>query len=184
MCSFRATHVLGLLCLALAGCATGTVFGPVQTVVVPALAPTAEVPLAAPHANAAAAQRIRVFPSHLDPQSDLYRQRSVFFDFDGWALRQQDKQVVEMHGIYLWRYPELHVRVEGNTDDRGSREYNLALGERRAQAVKETLQLLGASGEQIDTVSYGEEKPRHHGRDERSRAQNRRADIVYRATSR
>ena len=76
------------------------------------------------------------------------------------------------------------MRVEGNTDDRGSREYNLALGERRAQTVKEALQLLGARDEQIDTVSYGEEKPRRPGRDERSRAQNRRADNVYRAMSR
>lgn len=184
MCSFRATGVLSLLCLALAGCATSTVFGPVNTLIVPALPATADAPLPESHADTVAAQKIRVFPSHLDPESDLYRHRSVFFNFDDWALRKQDAQVVEMHGIYLWRYPELHVRVEGNTDDRGSREYNLALGERRAQTVKEALQLLGARDEQIDTVSYGEEKPRRPGRDERSRAQNRRADIVYRAMSR
>lgn len=184
MCSFRATPSLSLLCLLLAGCATGTVLGPVQTVLVPPLPSAAAAPLPESQAENVAARHIRVFPSHLDPASDLHRHRSVFFDFDGWSLRQQDEQVVEMHGIYLWRYPELRVRVEGNTDDRGSREYNLALGERRAQAVKEALHLLGARDEQIEAVSYGEEKPRHPGHDERSRALNRRADIVYRAASR
>ena len=184
MCSVRATAALCVLATVLAGCATGTVFGPVNTVLVAPLPVAASAPLPKPQPEVVAAQRIRVFPPHLDPDSELYQHRSVFFAFDDWVLRSEDQPVVESHGLYLWRYPELRVRVEGNTDDRGGREYNLALGERRAQAVKAAMQLLGAKEDQIETVSYGEEKPRRQGLDETSRAHNRRADIVYRKTSR
>lgn len=174
----RVSAVLPALVAALAGCATGTALGPLRPVVVAPLPVAASAPL--PRAQPEpVAQRIKVLPAHLDPDSELYQRRSVYFAFDDWGLRSEDRAVVESHGNYLWRYPELRVRVEGNTDDRGGREYNLALGERRAYAVKAAMQLLGARDDQIETVSYGEEKPRDPGTDEESRAHNRRADIVY-----
>jgi peptidoglycan-associated lipoprotein len=172
-----------MACALMAGCA-GTVRDPPWPVVVPPLPPAVAEPEPLPPPPGPAPQIIKVLPPHLDPDSELYKNRSVFFAFDDEALRPKDLAVVESHGIYLWRYPELHIRVEGNTDDRGGREYNLALGERRAQSVKAALRLLGAREEQIETVSYGEEKPRRHGTNDSSRAYNRRADIVYRKTSR
>ncbi len=162
---------------------TSTVVEQGGTVFVAPLPAAASAPLPEPTPEPAA-QVINVLPPHLDPDSELYRHRSVFFAFDQSTLRPQDLSVVEAHGIYLWRYPELRVRVEGNTDDRGSREYNLALGQRRAEAVGAAMRLLGAREDQIEAVSYGEEKPRRSGDDEASRAHNRRADIVYRRTSR
>lgn len=184
MTVLRVVAALPALAIALAGCATGTALGPVRSVFVPPLPVAASAPLPRPQPEPEAGQRIKVLPPHLDPDSELYGHRSVFFAFDEWSLRPEDQPVVESHGIYLWRYPELRVRVEGNTDDRGGREYNLALGERRAQALKAAMQLLGAREEQIETMSYGEEKPRRPGTDEAARAHNRRADIVYRRTSR
>jgi peptidoglycan-associated lipoprotein len=87
--------------------------------------------------------------------------------------------VVAAHAKYLGQNRTTRVRIEGNTDERGSREYNLALGQRRADAVREMMQVLGASPGQIETISFGEEKPRAQGSDERSWAENRRADIRY-----
>jgi peptidoglycan-associated lipoprotein len=87
--------------------------------------------------------------------------------------------VIELQGQYLARNPALQLRVEGNTDERGSSEYNLALGQRRAQAVKSALQLYGVKDSQVEAVSFGKEKPRATGHDESAWAQNRRADIVY-----
>jgi peptidoglycan-associated lipoprotein len=86
---------------------------------------------------------------------------------------------VAAHAKYLSQNRSRRVRVEGNTDERGSREYNLALGQRRADAVKQMMQLLGASGDQIETLSFGEEKPKASGHDESAWQENRRADIRY-----
>lgn len=167
----------------LSGC-SGWVLDPPNTVVIAPLPAAASAPLPKPPPPAQAGQVIKVMPPHLDPDSELYQNRSVFFAFDDATLRPVDRAIAEAHGTYLWRYPELHVRVEGHTDDRGGREYNLALGERRAQALKSAMQLLGARDEQIETISFGEEKPRTAGADEASRAWNRRADIVYRTSLR
>ena len=116
---------------------------------------------------------------HLDPASSLSRERSVYFDFDQFVIRSQDRPVVEAHGKYLAAQRALKVSIEGNADERGSREYNLALGQKRAQAVVQSLKLLGASDDQLEAVSYGEERPKATGHDEESWAQNRRADIRY-----
>jgi peptidoglycan-associated lipoprotein len=171
------------LAAVLSGC-SGLVKDPPQTLYVPPLPAAASAPLPRAKPQQPAARVIKVLPPHLDPDSELYQHRSVFFAFDDSAIRPEDRAIVESHGIYLWRYPELRIRVEGNTDDRGGREYNLALGERRAQAVKAAMRLLGARDEQIETMSYGEEKPRASGMDEDARARNRRADIVYRKSVR
>jgi len=102
----------------------------------------------------------------------------VYFDFDSSEIKAEYQSVVSAHAAYLVKYPAARVRLEGNTDERGSREYNIGLGERRAQAVRKALMLQGAGDKQITTVSYGEERPAAEGHDEAAYAQNRRVDIV------
>jgi peptidoglycan-associated lipoprotein len=113
-----------------------------------------------------------------DPSSPLAK-RSVYFDFDMFVVKSDYQSLVEAHGRYLVANKARRVVIEGNADERGSREYNLALGQKRAEAVKSRLALLGVIGAQIDTVSFGEERPRAAGHDEPAWAENRRADIVY-----
>ncbi|MGE5526647.1 MAG: peptidoglycan-associated lipoprotein Pal [Rhodospirillaceae bacterium] len=113
-----------------------------------------------------------------DP-SNILSKRSVYFDYDSNIVKDEYKPLVTAHAKYLSQNRSAHVTVQGNTDERGSREYNIALGQRRADAVKQMMQLLGASPNQIETVSFGEEKPRADGHDEKAYAENRRADIVY-----
>jgi peptidoglycan-associated lipoprotein len=105
--------------------------------------------------------------------------RSIYFDYDGFLVSPEYKAVVEAHAKYLMANKSARMRIEGNTDERGSREYNLALGQRRADAVKRALVLLGASEVQIETVSFGEEKPRLPGSTEEAWRENRRSDIAY-----
>jgi peptidoglycan-associated lipoprotein len=104
---------------------------------------------------------------------------SVYFDYDSNAVKEEFAPVVQSNARYVAQQKVTRVKIEGNTDERGSREYNLALGQRRADAVKQRMTLLGVPAQQIETVSFGEEKPRAAGEDEKSRAENRRADIVY-----
>jgi peptidoglycan-associated lipoprotein len=106
-------------------------------------------------------------------------EHSVYFDYDQTAIRDADVSVVEANAAWIRAHPSLRVEVQGNCDERGSREYNLALGARRAEAVKRALELTGADGSRIKTVSFGSEKPVASGHDEQSYAKNRRADIVY-----
>jgi peptidoglycan-associated lipoprotein len=124
------------------------------------------------------AQASRGLDPFNDPASPLYK-KSVFFDFDSFVVKSEFQPVVEAHGKYLASTKNRRIVVEGNTDERGGREYNLALGQKRAEAVKQRLMLLGASDAQIETVSFGKEKPRAVGSNEEAWAQNRRADIVY-----
>ena len=124
------------------------------------------------------AQAARGLDPFNDPNHPLYK-KSVFFDFDSFVVKSEYQPVVEAHGKYLATNKQRRVTVEGNTDERGGREYNLALGQKRAEAVKQRLMLLGATDGQIETVSFGKEKPRATGSNEEAWAQNRRADIVY-----
>ncbi len=140
----------------------------------PSAAPTP--PSAAPAPVAPAAQP--AYDALNDPNSPLAK-RSVFFDFDQFVVKPDFFPTVEAHGKYLAEHSARHIVIEGNADERGSREYNLALGQRRADAVKERLLLLGARNAQIETISFGKERPRALGHDEAAWAQNRRADIVY-----
>ena len=114
-----------------------------------------------------------------DPSNILSR-RSVFFDYDSNVVKEEFKPVVSAHAGYISKARQQRMTIQGNTDERGSREYNLALGQRRADAVKQMMTLLGATASQIETVSFGEEKPRATGSNEQAYAENRRADIVYR----
>jgi peptidoglycan-associated lipoprotein len=136
-------------------------------------APTVETPAPAP----APAPVVAVDPLN-DPTSILAK-RSVYFPFDVSAVQPDDKPVVEAHGKYLSEHPDRKVRVEGNCDERGSTEYNLALGQRRADSVKKMLILSGAKSSQIETVSYGKEKPVCTEHNEACWKQNRRSDIKY-----
>jgi peptidoglycan-associated lipoprotein len=104
----------------------------------------------------------------------------IYFDYDQAEIKPEFTQVVQAHGQKLASSASMQVRLEGHTDERGSREYNIGLGERRAQAVRRALMLAGAQQGQITTVSYGEERPAATGSDEESWRLNRRVEIVYR----
>ena len=117
--------------------------------------------------------------SPLKDPNNILSKRSIFFDYDSNLVKDEYKPVVTAHAHYLLRNGGSKMRIEGNADDRGSREYNLALGQRRADAVKQMMQLLGATADQIETVSFGEEKPRCSEAAESCWSQNRRGDIVY-----
>lgn len=113
-----------------------------------------------------------------DPASPLSK-RTVYFEFDSSTVRSEDIPTLEAHAGYLARNPNATVRLEGHTDERGSREYNLALGERRALSIRQFLMLQGASMNQIQVTSFGEERPAVDGSDEYAWSQNRRVEIIY-----
>ena len=113
-----------------------------------------------------------------DPQSQL-SVRVIYFEYDSSEIQSEYRSVIEAHSRYLTQNPNTTITLEGHADERGSREYNLALGERRAQSVKQQMVLLGASSSQIRLVSYGEERPAVDGHDEASWQQNRRVEILY-----
>jgi peptidoglycan-associated lipoprotein len=104
----------------------------------------------------------------------------VYFDYDQAEIRSEFNDLLEAHGQNLASNPNAQVRLEGHTDERGSREYNIGLGERRAQAVRRVLMLQGATANQLSTVSYGEERPAATGSDEEAWRLNRRVELVYR----
>ena len=113
-----------------------------------------------------------------DPNNILSK-RSVFFDFDSYVIKSEAKPLVEAHARFLVQNPQMKMLIQGNTDERGSREYNLALGQKRADVVKQALMLLGAKEAQIESVSLGEEKPRCDDASEACYAENRRGDMLY-----
>ncbi|MBK1727304.1 peptidoglycan-associated lipoprotein Pal [Halorhodospira neutriphila] len=113
-----------------------------------------------------------------DPDTPL-KTRRIHFAFDSSQIPEDALPVLKAHGEFLGEHPELRMTVEGHTDERGSRAYNLALGERRAEAVKELLRAHGAGTEQVETVSYGEEQPLVPESNEQAWAENRRAELVY-----
>jgi peptidoglycan-associated lipoprotein len=113
------------------------------------------------------------------PQAGLLAKRVVYFDFDSSEIKGDGTDIVGAHAKYLATNPTARVRLEGHTDDRGSREYNIGLGERRAQSVRRALLLQGATEAQLSTVSYGAERPAVAGHDETAWAKNRRVEIVY-----
>jgi peptidoglycan-associated lipoprotein len=117
-------------------------------------------------------------PRLTDPKSVLSR-RSVYFDYDSDAIKAEFVPLVEAHGAFLRQNPGAKMLIQGNADERGSREYNLALGQRRADSIKRAMTLLGVPPRQIETVSFGAEKPKAVGSNEEAWAENRRSDIVY-----
>jgi peptidoglycan-associated lipoprotein len=118
----------------------------------------------------------------VDPLNDpkgVLAKRSVYFDYDSYVVKDEFKPLVEAHAKYLSANKGRKILIQGNTDERGGREYNLALGQKRAEAVRKAMALSGVSESQIEAVSLGKEKPKATGSDEASWAENRRSDIVY-----
>lgn len=145
----------------------------------PAVVAQPEAPAAAPEATTAPVVETKTAVNPLTDPNNILSKRSIYFDFDRDEVKAEFRPLVEAHAKYLVEHPEARVVLQGNADERGSREYNLALGQRRAAAVKKVMNVLGASDKQIETVSYGEEKPRCVEQNEACWSQNRRADIVY-----
>ena len=162
-----------LLANLLAACASQKPVEPEAAAPEPAPAPVVEAPAPAP----APAPVVEVDPLN-DPNS-LLAKRSTYYPFDVSVVQEADKPIVQAHAKYLSEHPNRKVRLEGNCDERGSNEYNLGLGNRRANGVKQMLLLGGARASQIETVSYGEEKPRCTDHNEACWKQNRRTDIRY-----
>ncbi len=146
---------------------------------VPESAPVVTAPVATPEAAPAPAPAPVVAVDPLNDPANILAKRSIYYPFDVSAVQDADKPIVLAHAKYLSEHLDRKIRVEGNADERGSNEYNLALGQRRADGVKKMLELGGAKAGQIETASYGEEKPKATGHDEASWSQNRRSDIKY-----
>jgi peptidoglycan-associated lipoprotein len=151
--------------------------------------PVKEVPvvdrtpgITAPTTSAATAQPTATQPVVGNPLTDpnnILSRRSVYFDYDSNVVKDEFRNLVQAHTKYLIDNKNARVRLEGSTDERGSREYNLALGQRRADAVKKIMVVLGVPEARLETISFGEEKPNAPGHDESAWSQNRRTDIVY-----
>ena len=115
----------------------------------------------------------------LKEAESLLSKRSVYYEYDRYDIQEEYVPIIEAHAKLLMAHSDLKIIVQGNCDDRGSREYNLALGQRRSDSVRRAMVLLGVNEKQIETVSFGAEKPVAFGQDEESWAKNRRSDIVY-----
>jgi peptidoglycan-associated lipoprotein len=175
---------------ALAGCSSTPVAqAPVKSAVATAAAapmpapapmtPIAPTASAAPKPVAASGVAMVSLPQHLDPKSLISTERSVYFDFDVFAIKSEYTGLIERHGKYLQSKPALSIKIEGNADERGSAEYNLSLGQKRAEAVLQALKIDGVKEAQMEAVSWGKERPKATGHDEAAWAENRRVDLVY-----
>jgi peptidoglycan-associated lipoprotein len=163
--------------LLLGACASQQTEEAPQPAPAPQAAAPAPAPAPAPMAQPVEQPKMAMNPLH-DPNSILAK-RSVYFDFDKSNIKSEFEPLVEAHAGYMTSHASATVRIEGNCDERGSREYNLALGQRRADSVRRAMVLLGVSDQRIETISWGEEKPRAMGHNEAAWSQNRRSDIIY-----
>ncbi|HET7649382.1 MAG TPA: peptidoglycan-associated lipoprotein Pal [Gammaproteobacteria bacterium] len=162
---------LGLM-LAAAGCTKA-----VKPTPPPAPAPAPSTATAPAAATAQAPAQAQISP--LDDPNSVLAQRVVYFDFDKSNIKPEFLDVLTAHAKYLIAHPDQKMRIEGYTDERGTVEYNIALGDRRAQAVRRFLLFQGVNPGQLTTVSYGESHPADPGHDEAAWAKNRRAVLVY-----
>lgn len=121
----------------------------------------------------------RTLPAVLTDPKSILSKRSVYFDYDNYEVKAEYKDLVTAHAKFLTDNRQFKILIQGNTDERGSREYNLALGQKRADAIKKMLALLGAREDQLESVSLGKEKPKNEGHDESAWAENRRGDMLY-----
>jgi peptidoglycan-associated lipoprotein len=170
------SHIKTLACLAVAGLLAAC------SSPVPVNTPTSSGGKAAPAQAANARDVAPVQAASVDALNDpkgTLAQRSLYFDFDSYQLRADGRRVVENHSAYLDKNKGRRILIQGNTDELGGTEYNLALGQKRAEAVRKSLAALGVPEGQMEAVSLGENKPRATGGDEAARTENRRADIVY-----
>lgn len=146
-------------------------------------ASTAAAPAPAPMTSAVETSTVdagaRMMVDELsDPNSPLAK-RTVYFDFDKSDIKPEARQIIEHHAKYLAAHPNTNIVLQGHADERGTREYNLGLGERRARAVQQVMTLMGVSASQLELVSYGEERPAAMGHDESAWSLNRRVELVY-----
>lgn len=162
------TLLIGLL----AGCAS-------QDVKDQPKAPVVDKTAAQTGANAQPVSQQSVEANPLKDPNNILSKRSIYYDLDKSDVKAEYKPLVEAHSQYLTSHKDAKVTVQGNTDERGSREYNIALGNRRADSVKNMMNVYGVPDSQIETVSFGEEKPRATCHDESCWKENRRSDIVY-----
>ncbi|MHC1478934.1 peptidoglycan-associated lipoprotein Pal [Frateuria aurantia] len=160
--------LVALLCVGAAACSKKAVKPQEQ-------APAEQAPVTQP-----APSDGKYTPEDLDTDACL-RQRVVYFDFNKDELKPEFQQIIACHAKYLQDRPSAQIRLEGNTDERGTREYNLGLGERRGNAVSSALQAAGGSGTQLNVVSYGKERPVCKEHDEECWSKNRRVEIIYTA---
>lgn len=172
------TFAVGLISMILAACANTPLE---ENKPAPVVDRSATQPAAPPASDPRAIAKVDAAPSRAidplnDPNSPLAK-KSVFFDFDSFIVKNDFQSLVEAHGRYLVSNKQRRIVIEGNADERGSREYNLALGQKRADAVKSRLQLIGVVDTQVETVSFGEERAR--GKDEGGYGNDRRADLIY-----
>lgn len=159
---------------------------PIPPAPVTSATPTATAPAARPATTPAAPAPVAAstvttvtVPPHLDANNAISRERSVYFDFDEFTIKPEYSGLVERHGKYLASSARLAIKIEGHADERGSKEYNLALGQKRAEAVLRAIKVYGVKDAQAEATSWGEDKPQATGHDEAAWAQNRRADLVY-----
>ena len=144
-----------------------------------AAAPAQAAPAAEASADTSGVKEPVVSGNPLTDPNNILSKRSIYFDFDKDTVKEEFRPLIEAHAKYLAEHGNAKVVLQGNADERGTREYNLSLGQRRAVAVKKSLNLLSAQDKQIETVSYGEEKATPNCKDEACHQLNRRVDIVY-----
>ena len=165
------------LAAALAGCASGVKLDDVPVENREGRAGTAATP--------GAGGQSQVQPVTVDPAAGTQAgpqnvARTIYFDYDSYVIKPEFQSAIEAHARFLKQNGGRHVVIEGHTDERGGREYNLALGQKRSEAVRRALELLGVRDAQVEAVSFGKEKPAVPGSDETAWAKNRRAEIAYR----
>ncbi|MDH4289476.1 MAG: peptidoglycan-associated lipoprotein Pal [Aquincola sp.] len=176
------TSALFVAVIALGACSstpTNTPAAPAAPAAAAVAPPTSGNAAANTGAAASAQPAAAALPPHRDPASALSRDRVVYFAYDSDALDAAGRAIVERHARYLTTNPTLSIRVEGHADERGSSEYNLALGQRRAEAVRRALALLGVADARVEATSWGEERPQDPAHDEAAWQRNRRGEIVY-----
>lgn len=128
--------------------------------------------------NLSATESLMLAPEFSNPSSPLSK-RTIYFDYDSSQILNEFIPVIEAHGQYLMHHPNQSITLEGHSDERGTREYNISLAERRAKSVFKILQLIGVMGNQVDIVSYGEERPVAMGHNDDAFGLNRRVEVVY-----
>lgn len=174
----KASLILSCATALLVGCSSTPLPAP-EPAAPPVVAAAAPAPAPAPTAAPASQVTPVTLPAYLDPKSLISTQRSVYFDYDVYSIKADYTPVIERHGKFLASNPSVMIKIEGNADERGSAEYNLALGQKRAEAVLNALKIYGAKPGQMEAVSWGKEKPMATGHDEAAWAQNRRVDLSY-----
>jgi peptidoglycan-associated lipoprotein len=162
----------------LAACASQQPQQSAQPEPVPAPA-TAHKPAAPPTSQPVPVVQPAVPVNPLSDPSNILSKRSIYFDYDNSDIKPEFRSLIEAHAKYVRDHPGASVTIQGNTDERGSPEYNIALGQRRSEAVMRMMRLLGVPEHQMEAISLGKEKPKALGHDEASWAENRRSDIAY-----